>query len=45
MEMYNVANVGDSGFLISRKGKVHFKSVAQQYKFNFPYQLGSAIFG
>lgn len=33
-------NVGDSGYMIVRDGKLLFKSEEQQYKFNFPYQLG-----
>ena len=35
-----VANVGDSGFLVVRSGKVLFRSQSQQHDFNFPYQLG-----
>eukprot|EP00242_Pyramimonas_sp_CCMP2087_P013765 CAMPEP_0198204288 /NCGR_PEP_ID=MMETSP1445-20131203/7694_1 /TAXON_ID=36898 /ORGANISM="Pyramimonas sp., Strain CCMP2087" /LENGTH=382 /DNA_ID=CAMNT_0043876093 /DNA_START=327 /DNA_END=1475 /DNA_ORIENTATION=- len=35
-----VANVGDSGFLVVRAGKVLFRSQSQQHDFNFPYQLG-----
>mmetsp|Transcript_32375 Transcript_32375/g.62229 ORF Transcript_32375/g.62229 Transcript_32375/m.62229 type:complete len:401 (-) Transcript_32375:339-1541(-) len=34
------ANVGDSGFVVVRKGKVLFRSPPQQHEFNFPYQLG-----
>ncbi|KAJ7556109.1 hypothetical protein O6H91_05G068800 [Diphasiastrum complanatum] len=35
------ANLGDSGFVIVRNGRVIFKSTPQQHSFNFPYQLGS----
>eukprot|EP00240_Pyramimonas_obovata_P004297 CAMPEP_0118927678 /NCGR_PEP_ID=MMETSP1169-20130426/5098_1 /TAXON_ID=36882 /ORGANISM="Pyramimonas obovata, Strain CCMP722" /LENGTH=383 /DNA_ID=CAMNT_0006869497 /DNA_START=344 /DNA_END=1495 /DNA_ORIENTATION=- len=34
------ANIGDSGFVVVRKGKVLFRSQPQQHDFNFPYQLG-----
>lgn len=33
-------NVGDSGFLVIRKGKIVYSSPTQQRKFNHPYQLG-----
>eukprot|EP00250_Pteridium_aquilinum_P002281 c12479_g1_i1 orf=61-1440(+) len=36
-----VANIGDSGFLIVRNGKVLAKSTPMQHGFNFPYQIGS----
>eukprot|EP00468_Gymnochlora_sp_CCMP2014_P010331 CAMPEP_0167757786 /NCGR_PEP_ID=MMETSP0110_2-20121227/10114_1 /TAXON_ID=629695 /ORGANISM="Gymnochlora sp., Strain CCMP2014" /LENGTH=479 /DNA_ID=CAMNT_0007644005 /DNA_START=44 /DNA_END=1483 /DNA_ORIENTATION=+ len=39
--MLNAANVGDSGFLVIRKGKVLVKSDSQLYEFNMPYQLGN----
>lgn len=32
--------MGDSGFVVVRKGKVLFRSPPQQHEFNFPYQLG-----
>lgn len=35
----HTANLGDSGFLIIRNGKIQFKSLSQQHSFNFPYQL------
>ncbi|RPB02327.1 protein serine/threonine phosphatase 2C [Choiromyces venosus 120613-1] len=35
----NVANLGDSGFLIIRQGKVHYISSPQTHDFNTPYQL------
>ncbi|KAI5850382.1 phosphatase 2C-like domain-containing protein [Morchella snyderi] len=35
----NVANLGDSGFLIIRQGKVHYASAPQTHDFNTPYQL------
>lgn len=34
------ANIGDSGFVIVRHGKVVHKSEEQQHYFNTPYQLG-----
>jgi protein phosphatase PTC7 len=33
------ANMGDSGYLILRNGSVIFRSEAQAYQFNVPYQL------
>ena len=35
----NSANIGDSGFVIFRKGKLLHKSMEQQHYFNTPYQL------
>ena len=35
------ANLGDSGFMILRAGRILFKSQPQQHAFNFPYQIGS----
>jgi protein phosphatase PTC7 len=35
------ANLGDSGFMILRAGKILFKSESQQHAFNFPFQCGS----
>lgn len=32
-------NVGDSGFLVIRAGKVVYRSPAQQHRFNVPFQL------
>ncbi|KAL3530997.1 hypothetical protein ACH5RR_010319 [Cinchona calisaya] len=37
----HAANVGDSGFVLIRGGKVVYKSPVQQHRFNFPYQLGN----
>jgi len=37
----HAANLGDSGFLIARKGVVEYVSPQQQHEFNFPYQIGS----
>eukprot|EP00250_Pteridium_aquilinum_P010927 c19720_g1_i1 orf=887-2500(+) len=34
-------NLGDSGFLVVRNGRMIFKSPAQQHYFNFPFQLES----
>ena len=36
----HAANLGDSGFMVVRRNKVHYKSRSQQHQFNFPYQLG-----
>lgn len=35
------SNLGDSGFLIVRDGKLVFESPSQQHSFNFPFQVGS----
>ncbi|KAK4726864.1 hypothetical protein R3W88_031781 [Solanum pinnatisectum] len=35
------ANIGDSGFLLIRKGKIIYKSPIQQRGFGCPYQLGN----
>ena len=37
----HAANIGDSGFMIVRDGKLVFESPAQQHSFNFPFQIGS----
>mmetsp|Transcript_2296 Transcript_2296/g.3269 ORF Transcript_2296/g.3269 Transcript_2296/m.3269 type:complete len:540 (-) Transcript_2296:69-1688(-) len=37
----NVANLGDSGFLVIRNGKALARSKPQLYQFNMPYQLGN----
>jgi len=34
------ANLGDSGFLLLRDGRIIYESSVQQKSFNFPYQLG-----
>jgi len=34
------ANVGDSGFVLVRQGRVLFRTPPQQHNFNFPFQLG-----
>lgn len=38
---FHAANLGDSGFLIVRDGKLVFQTPQQQHSFNFPYQIGS----
>jgi protein phosphatase PTC7 len=35
------ANLGDSGFMVIRDGKLFFRSEEMQHFFNFPYQLGT----
>ncbi|GAB4851686.1 hypothetical protein Ancab_031090 [Ancistrocladus abbreviatus] len=35
----HAANLGDSGFMLIREGKVIYKSPVQQHSFNCPYQL------
>ncbi|XAR68455.1 Phosphoprotein phosphatase [Bertholletia excelsa] len=37
----HAVNVGDSGFILIRDGKVAYKSPTQQHGFNCPYQLGN----
>lgn len=39
--MLHSANLGDSGFMVIRGGKLIFESPSQQHSFNFPYQIGS----
>ncbi|XP_073047072.1 probable protein phosphatase 2C 55 [Primulina eburnea] len=34
------ANLGDSRFMVMRRGKIVYTSPVQQHKFNHPYQLG-----
>jgi len=38
--IFTVANIGDSGFLVIRKGEILLDSEEQQHEFNYPYQLG-----
>ncbi|XXG49034.1 hypothetical protein AAC387_Pa02g3324 [Persea americana] len=40
-EYIHAVNIGDSGFMVVRKGCVPFHSPVQQHFFNCPYQLGS----
>ena len=37
----HAANLGDSGFMVVRDGRLIFESPAQQHSFNFPFQVGS----
>jgi len=37
---FNIANLGDSGFMIFRNGEIVFKTEEQQHGFNYPFQLG-----
>lgn len=37
----HAANLGDSGFMVLRDGKLIFESPSQQHSFNFPFQVGS----
>eukprot|EP00798_Chlamydomonas_sp_ICE-L_P023519 gene23519-9042_t len=37
----SASNLGDSGYLVMRKGQVLFQTPQQQHSFNFPYQIGS----
>ncbi|KAK9275544.1 hypothetical protein L1049_022811 [Liquidambar formosana] len=37
----HAANVGDSGFMVFRGGKLVFQSPVQLHEFNYPFQLGS----
>lgn len=40
-DFLHAVNVGDSGFMVIREGKVVFQSPAMQKRFNCPYQLGN----
>ncbi|KAJ4978421.1 hypothetical protein NE237_009201 [Protea cynaroides] len=40
-----IANVGDCGLRILRKGKVFFSTSAQEHYFDCPYQLSSEVVG
>lgn len=35
-------NIGDSGFVVIRDGKIEYKSREQQRGFNHPFQLGKS---
>ncbi|CAK9179238.1 unnamed protein product [Ilex paraguariensis] len=37
----HAVNVGDSGFVVIRGGKIIYQSPVQQHRFNSPYQLGN----
>jgi len=37
----SAASLGDSAFMIVRKGQIVYRSVSQQMRFNCPFQLGS----
>ena len=37
----HAVNVGDSGFMVIREGKIIYQSPVQQHRFNSPYQLGN----
>ncbi|KAK6124720.1 hypothetical protein DH2020_041538 [Rehmannia glutinosa] len=39
-DILRAANLGDNGFVVIRDGKIQYSSPAQQYSFNFPYQMG-----
>ena len=38
--IFRVANIGDSGFMVIRKGQILIESAEHQHRFNYPYQLG-----
>ncbi|KAK6941748.1 hypothetical protein RJ641_027125 [Dillenia turbinata] len=40
-QKFNAVNLGDSGFMVLRKGIVVYQSPPQQHCFNCPYQLGN----
>jgi protein phosphatase PTC7 len=40
-EQLHASNLGDSGFMVVRDGRLLFMSPQQQHEFNFPYQIGS----
>lgn len=35
------SNIGDSGFVLLRDGKLLAATPPQQHRFNFPYQIGT----
>ncbi|XP_059650092.1 probable protein phosphatase 2C 55 [Cornus florida] len=37
----HAVNIGDSGFVVIRDGKIVYRSPVQQHNFNCPYQLGN----
>ncbi|PIN14576.1 Serine/threonine protein phosphatase [Handroanthus impetiginosus] len=39
-DLLRAANLGDSGFIVIRRGKIFYKTEAQQCGFNHPYQIG-----
>ena len=39
-QILHTVNVGDSGFVLIRSGKIVYQSPVQQRRFNCPYQLG-----
>ncbi|KAJ4950357.1 hypothetical protein NE237_027189 [Protea cynaroides] len=39
-QILNVANIGDSGFIIIRNGSIFRRSSPMVYEFNFPFQIG-----
>lgn len=41
-QMLYTANIGDSGFLVMRKGQIVHRSEEQQHYFNTPFQLSLA---
>lgn len=36
-----MANIGDCGLCVIRRGEIIFRTEEQQHSFNFPYQLGT----
>ncbi len=38
----NAVNLGDSGFIVVRRGQLLFKTKEQQHYFNCPFQIGSS---
>lgn len=41
-QMLYTANIGDSGFIVMRKGQIVHRSEEQQHYFNTPFQLSLA---
>ena len=39
------ANLGDSGFIVLRRGQLYYRSGQQQHSFNFPFQLRRVLLG
>ena len=38
-QVLHSANLGDSGFMVVRDGKIAYKSVQQEHRFGYPFQL------
>jgi hypothetical protein len=43
LQFLHASNIGDSGFLVVRNGKVYTKSEPMVYGFNFPHQIEKGV--